>query len=60
MIPLPTGFIDNLISTMGGVFTDLLPLVLFIAGILIALFITENWIDFLSSMNVIRKPEDKK
>jgi hypothetical protein len=39
MITLPANFIDNLISTMSGTFSDCLPLVLFIGGITIAVFI---------------------
>jgi hypothetical protein len=39
MISLPVNFVDNLITTMGGTFTDCLPLVLFIGGITLAVFI---------------------
>ena len=39
MISLPTNFIDNLQAVMSNIFTDLLPLVLFIGGILIGLYV---------------------
>jgi hypothetical protein len=53
MITLPTNFIDNLISTMGETITDVLPLVLFIAAILLAI-----WIISSIAWNTIENKQD--
>jgi hypothetical protein len=42
MITLPENFVSGLISTMGETITDILPLVLFIVGILIAIYIISS------------------
>jgi hypothetical protein len=42
MITLPANFIDNLISTMGGTISDVLPIFLFVAGIFLASWIIGN------------------
>jgi hypothetical protein len=55
MITLPENFIDDLISTMGSTISDILPLVLFIAGIILACYILggvfQSWVDKNSSKN---------
>jgi hypothetical protein len=42
MITLPANFIDNLIATMGGTISDVLPIFLFVAGIFLASWIIGN------------------
>lgn len=42
MIDLPENFVTGLISTMGETITDILPLFLFIVGILIAIYIISS------------------
>jgi len=42
MITLPENFVSGLISTMGETITDILPLVLFIVGILLAIYIISS------------------
>lgn len=42
MINLPENFIDNLISVMGETITDVLPLILFIVGILLSIYIISS------------------
>ena len=42
MITLPTNFVTDLISTMGSTISDLMPLVLFIVGVVIACYILSN------------------
>jgi len=49
MITLPNNFINDLISIMGSTISDILPLVLFIAGIILACYILSgvfwSWVD---------------
>lgn len=49
MITLPTNFIPDLISTMGSTISDVLPLALFVVGIILACYILSNvfwaWVD---------------
>jgi hypothetical protein len=42
MITLPENFVTGLISTMGQTITDVLPLVLFIVGILLSIYIISS------------------
>jgi hypothetical protein len=55
MITLPTNFVDNLISTMGTTISDVLPLALFVGGIILACYILSNvfwsWVDRGNGIN---------
>jgi len=55
MITLPTNFITDLVSTMGGVMADIMPLVLLIVGILLACYVLRNifwsWVDRGNGIN---------
>lgn len=53
MIDLPANFITDLISVMGNTISDLLPLVLFIIGILIGVYIVSS-----IAWNTIQNKED--
>ena len=55
MITLPNNFIQDLITTMGTTISDVLPLVLFIVGILLACYILSgvfwSWVDRGNGIN---------
>jgi hypothetical protein len=48
MITLPNNFISGLISTMGGVFTDLMPLILLVCGVLLGLYVLGELLGMLN------------
>lgn len=53
MITLPENFINDLISTMSSTIGDIMPLFLFVVGILIAIYVIGN-----IAWNTIENKED--
>jgi len=55
MITLPANFIDNLISTMGGTISDILPVFLFVAGVFIGFLILERLLFIMENFDNYKK-----
>lgn len=55
MITLPNNFVADLITTMGGTMSDVLPLALFVGGVILGCYILSNafwsWIDRGNGIN---------